>query len=510
MVNIVDENRCPGNFILNIASTGLGVVASLSHFGYFYRIKCVANNISLSASILNEVGRGVNQHETLFKDNFEEKFSGALKKCKKEYEQVAAALDKIRSYKKNEINEETEGMPKSPLKKLMWGLDMTLSELNKFENELDQSRKIAFTAQTIVQLVILQVNAQKRELSEYEQLSLRRVKKDMGDTLELLHRTGVGNVMMFSLREPTQPANTTQVAQAADNEKTETRSIASLTIRNPTELSVPTMLNFMKPGNVPMPPPPPPGMQPFIPYKSPDIYELHRISADPRDRVSKETTFRFLGIPLKINRKETQIVLACDKVSMSQDDIKKFMVEPKDDKAKQPVIDTLMRCPSSTSGAIYSYLSAKTDPRNYQTHTWTVECVVPTPTAGSEKRRFWSKKVKPATSHMIVIKGEAIVRPRPPGFRPPGFRPVPIRQLVKQSSIASRKAPKPVAKFELSQQETEIIINDYLASFTILYDGVPVEERGAALKAIVLPTKDDSDYDSASCSSGSSRSLVDD
>lgn len=76
------------------------------------------------------------------------------------------------------------------------------------------------------------------------------------------------------------------------------------------------------------------------------------------------------------------------------------------------------------------------------------------------------------------------------------------------SSIVSRKRSKPAAKFELSQQETENVINDYLASFSVLYDGVPVEERGAALKAIVLPTEDDSDY--GSDSSSSSGSLVDD
>lgn len=39
---------------------------------------------------------------------------------------------------------------------------------------------------------------------------------------------------------------------------------------------------------------------------------------------------------------------------------------------------------------------------------------------------------------------------------------------------------------------------------------LPVEQRGAALKAIVLPTEDDSDYDSDASSSSSGSSLVDD
>jgi len=82
------------------------------------------------------------------------------------------------------------------------------------------------------------------------------------------------------------------------------------------------------------------------------------------------------------------------------------------------------------------------------------------------------------------------------------------RPASSRSSVESRKRSRPAAKFELSQQETENIINDYVASFSTLYDGVPVEERGAALKAIVLPTEDDSDYGSGS--SSSSRSLVSD
>ena len=67
----------------------------------------------------------------------------------------------------------------------------------------------------------------------------------MGEFLELLHGTGVANVMVFSLREPALPANITQVVQAAEAESEEGKkndeaaSSASITIRNPTETSVP-------------------------------------------------------------------------------------------------------------------------------------------------------------------------------------------------------------------------------------------------------------------------------
>ncbi|KAG4442147.1 hypothetical protein IFR05_002360 [Cadophora sp. M221] len=511
----MDQKRCPGDFILDIGSTGLGAAALVSRFGSGYRIKNIANSLSLSAGLLTEIARDVNKNEAFFKDNFAAKFEGALAKCKKEYEQIVAAVEKVHSWKKDETDESSKGPPKTPWKKLAWGLAMTDDELSDFEDELDESYKIAMMAQVIVQLIILQVNAQKRELSPYEAHLLRSVKKSMGEFLELLHETGVGSVMLFSLNEPSYPANITQVAQAvADEEKkaNDAASIASLTIRNPTETSVPTPLKKV-PGPGP-PPPPAPGSCPPVPFKAPDIYEMHRASIDPREKRSKQTIFRFLGIPLKVNRTETDVICSFDKVPMSQDDIKAFLERNKDTKSKRPAIENLMGVPAPSSTAVYAYLATKADPRTYQSHTWTVECVLASTMAKPKPRRFWSKKEKMATSHVIVFRGESIFRgwggpprPGPPGFRGPPIMPRPPLSS-RSSSIVSRKRSKPAVKFELSQQETENVINDYLASFSVLYDGVPVEERGAALKAIVLPTEDDSDYNSDS--SSSSGSLVDD
>lgn len=71
-------------------------------------------------------------------------------------------------------------------------------------------------------------------------------------------------------------------------------------------------------------------------------------------------------------------------------------------------------------------------------------------------------------------------------------------------------ATKPIAKIELTQQETENVVNDFLAGFSTLYDGVLVQDRGVALRSILLEEEDlDSDSDDSS-SYCSSRSLVDD
>ena len=254
-----------------------------------------------------------------------------------------------------------------------------------------------------------------------------------------------------------------------------------------------------------------------MPYKAPDVYEMHQASIDALEKKSKKTIFRFLGIPLTINRKETEVICTLNKVPMPHDDIKAFLEKNKDATAKQSAIETLMRVPVATNTAVYTYLATKADMRVYQAHTWTVECVVAAPAEKAKHRRFWSRKEIPVTSHIIVLKGEARFNggPYPRPGPPPGWRAPPIIKRrpasSRSSSIGSRRGSKAAAKFELSQQETENVINDYLASFSTLYDGVPVEQRGAALKAIVLPTEDDSDYDSdASSSSSGSGTTVDD
>jgi hypothetical protein len=62
---------------------------------------------------------------------------------------------------------------------------------------------------------------------------------------------------------------------------------------------------------------------------------------------------------------------------------------------------------------------------------------------------------------------------------------------------------------ELTQEESEKVVNDFFATFSTIYEGVNVEDRGKVLRKIVLDAED-SDYDSDSSSSSGSVSLVDD
>ncbi|CAL3973451.1 unnamed protein product [Diplocarpon coronariae] len=517
----MDRKRQPGNFILEIGNMGLELTASLTCFGAGNRVRNLANSISLSATLLSEAGREVNNHAEIFKDNFQSKFEGALLKCKKEYEQCYAAIDKVNSWKKDETDDTAKDIPKRPWKKLAWGLEMTDGEFSDYEDELEESFKVAMMAQVIVQLVILQVQARQRELTVSENLMLRKIKKQMGKFLEVLHETGVGSVMVFSLNEPSFPANVTQVAQASRVEIEDSASNSSITIRNPytIEMSIPEKepAEGLLP---PPPPPPPPGTMPVTPYNAPDIFEMHRAVNECRARKATHTVFRFLGLPFRVTRTDTEVVSSLERVPISQDNIKAFMEKNKPTISRISPMEVLIGVSPAISTSVFTYLATKTDTRVLQSHIWTLECVLAAVEAKPRKKnRIWQKKRKVPDNQVIILRGESNIRPGPwgPSPRIGGGPPQPPRRIpiipTRQarsivSSISSRRRSTVAAKFELSQQETEDVVNDYIASFSTLYDGVPVELRGAALKAIVLTEKDDSDYDSDS--SSSSGSSVDD
>jgi len=77
-----------------------------------------------------------------------------------------------------------------------------------------------------------------------------------------------------------------------------------------------------------------------------------------------------------------------------------------------------------------------------------------------------------------------------------------------RGSTYRNKITTPGAQIKLTREETEKVINDFLASFSTLYDGVRIEDRGAVLKAIKLEEENDDEYDSDG--SLSSVSLADD
>jgi len=254
--------------------------------------------------------------------------------------------------------------------------------------------------------------------------------------------------------------------------------------------------------------------------KDSDLFEMHRVSNSEIARKGKQTVVRVFGIPFRVERQETEVVSSLDKVPATQDEIKAF-IETMGSRDLPSSLNALIDHPPGISGAISTLINSKNDTRSFFRHKWTLQSVTP---VFSQKQSFWKKngfRGKGDGSYVVILRGEEIPRPGPPPPRGPYNGPPyglpsrgpggpPCIVITSNSRNHPVKDKKPAAQIELTQEETEKVINDFLASFTTLYDGISMDEYGAALKAIKL-SGEDGDYDSDdSSSSCSSRSLVDD
>jgi len=524
-MNVMDQRPQPGAFILETADTGLAVAAGLSCFGASSKVKDLASKVSLSATLLTEIGREVNQNGEFFKNNFQEKFENVMVKCKTEYEVVLAGIEKANSWKKEDSVEGVEDPPRKAWKQLMWALRMDDDEFEEFEEALDESFRQALMLQLVVWLVVLQIRAQKRDLTPSEHNRLRNLKKSMGRLLEALRDADVASVIAFSLADRVNAANVAQVTEALERAAEEecsadsaSSTTVSVTIRDSPEEAIPPSDKTEQ--AVPVVEPPVVVVENKPELRDPDIFEMYRASHKIHPLKTKQTTLRLFGIPFKVHRSEADFIISLDKVPTTDDDIKAFIEKDKTETGNKdgPILQALVNISPVTSTAIYNLIITKNEERAYPRRKWSAERVVPYWWWEKPSRRFW-KKQKQTTGYIIVLRGEAIHYPYGPPPPPPGNWPYPggppvIVNLSRRRRVnRSVKERKPAGQIDLTQQETENVINDFLASFSTLYDGVTVEERGAALKAIALPDPDDSDSesdDSSSTSSGSSRSLVDD
>lgn len=243
---------------------------------------------------------------------------------------------------------------------------------------------------------------------------------------------------------------------------------------------------------------------------------MYRICIKTHEKEKTQTSYRFLGIPGIINRgwAETEIVASVDKIPSSLKDIKAFIEEEKDSEyTVPPSMNDMINVSPKISTAIYNLVNEKnTKPSPYPRRQWSTEFLVNW--VWWESKRF-GRKQKKTEGYIVILRGERWFPPPPPNW--PGSQPVRVVDVTSSKAKKDMFVERVVAQIELTQQETEKVMNDFLATFSTLYDGIPVEERGAAMRGIDMEEidklcdydSDDSD-DSSSLDSGSSRSLVDD
>jgi hypothetical protein len=94
-----------------------------------------------------------------------------------------------------------------------------------------------------VSLIVLQIRAQKQQLTTSELNNLGRLKKNMGKLLEMIRESGVASVVAFGLSNLTKAANAVQILEAA-NSAAETCSDDTSSISATSTILNPSLDNF--------------------------------------------------------------------------------------------------------------------------------------------------------------------------------------------------------------------------------------------------------------------------
>jgi len=537
----MDEPVSPGYFILQAAELGLRTAAAVLGFAPSYKAKKLASKLSLSATLLSEVGKEVNRNEGCFKNNFQQTFEHVAVRCEKEYNTVSNALDRATSRRKDDVVRAEES-PKKPWKRLMFELGMNDNQFEEFEETLDESWARALMIQHVVSLIVLQVRAQKQDLTVSELNNLGRLKKQMGQLLEAIRAAEVASVVAFGLADLTKAANAAQIIEAAEDAAPESSvsDDASSISTSVTILDTPLddtasvkkepelKASEERPVVVPV-------ARERLPEHE-DIYEMYRASTNVHAKKGNQMVYRFLGIPLKVDTTQNEVIAHMDRIPSSIPEIKAFIEKEKDDENTQPAsLTSLVNVSPTTSTAIYTLINNKNEERTFPRRIWNTELLVPY--EWWESKRL-GRKMKKTDGYIVVLRGEVTYHPfnfpglpgpppqrhfqpgppPPPRNWPTGGPPVIVniaREAARSRSrknLRCRKERKTAAQIELTEEETERVLNDFLATFSTLYDGIPVEERGAALKAIDWEDDGEFEYDSDHSLgwSSSSRSLVDD
>ncbi|KAF4630382.1 hypothetical protein G7Y89_g7757 [Cudoniella acicularis] len=504
--------RSPGNFILETANVGLALVAKLSYFRYGSKLRDIIHTLSFNAAILTEVGREVNKHEQYFKDNFQTKFECVLVEIKEKHEVIRAALEKARRWKESESQEDVDNgePPKMEWNKNLWSCEIKKGVFDKFDTLTEDFYKPAQLLQFIVQLVVLQKHAQERELVPSERSALQLQKKNIGETLGDLRKCSVSSLFLLGLSDAGSEIKEDALYDAININAREAsiRSTLATLCGEYDEKTKEASLQVEKKKQATL----------NVELKTPNTYKLYRLGYHgwyfDNDSFNS-TSVRVLGLPfIKHENKDFEMDWHMDKLPATQDEIKDLIQKEKASNKNYTTsaLQTMTQIPAAPSVVIFEELRQRNKPderTGMQTHEWFLEGVMPFTKPGTGKR-WWRKKAKDVSEGFIVIfRGEENTSATPAS--PPPSSAAPLSETpVNPPKVKKPAKEQRVVQIELTQEEAEDVVNDFLATFSTLYDGVPVEKRGAAIKEIPLPeTLGDDRADSASTHSSSPATVAD-
>ncbi|KAL3421247.1 hypothetical protein PVAG01_07692 [Phlyctema vagabunda] len=364
-------------------------------------------------------------------------------------------------------------------------------------------------------LIIIQKHAQVRELSPDEKVQLQRLKKGTGWFLDMLRTADIASVMAFSLcdMKPNTVDGLPEPSKASSSTDSESATLCGASV---TEVSAST-----KEEQEPKAEAGPPSAPSFLPPAK--TYEMWRISEGGRIVKANNKNIRIFGISLPFKVASSEIVdgTLSTKTPLSDEEITQILAD-KDTKLSGGDPPRTLDMLSQVSEAAHSIISQLVNDRSKNDrYNWTLKDVSGVPE--SKRPGWWARRrgERPTNriSHatwIVILEGVEKWRPRPPGWRPaagpPGPPPPRGPTIVYVDPKPNKQKVKSGTKLKLTQQETENVINDFLASISTLYDDVPIEERATALQSVEIPSGDeyDSDDDSDGSSSTSSGSVADD
>lgn len=145
--------------LVGIASAGVSVVSALTKFGISIRgsnekISALAGRVSLTASILSDIGDTVKEHVSEFKDEeFQRTWAKVLTSCKESYKRLEKGLEKARRSKGKSSDVSVWG-------KLVWAIGGE-AEMRDLEASLERCCQQVMMMQQAVQMSVLNLIAQR-------------------------------------------------------------------------------------------------------------------------------------------------------------------------------------------------------------------------------------------------------------------------------------------------------------------------------------------------------------
>jgi hypothetical protein len=316
----------------------------------------------------------------------------------------------------------------------------------------------------------------RRELDAAELSSLRACKKKLDKILRLLRKCEVGSIMAFRITNDIEQAvNATQLAQIStkcvqegSEKKVDEEGVSDTASLGRTLFDDPKSRRDS-----------------IITTKMNDPLVAH--ASTPASKPAP-TTFKIYHLS------EEDTIYDMNQIPSTQEEIKSYMSNTSATQLSG-TIENILALPPAVCRRLLESIKWKNQESysstDYINSQWTVHSVITINAPAAKSRLPWKKnKPRKLGEYVVVLsrQEEALDESPTPS--------VDMRAIDTSTRDSSPEKIEDIWRgtrgngdlisFQLTDLELENVINDFLASFSTLYDGVSVEDRGKALREIEI------------------------